>query len=195
MARSGLAGLRARDITSDAGCALGALYTAFADLDALVLEVNAQTLRQLDALMSEAVAKASDSGAAMKILAAAYLDFARAHPFLWQALFQFQPPDGKPLPGWYADDQARLLAQIVKPLSALQPDLDGEALVIRARTLFAAVHGIISISLEERFVGVPIGTLDQEVERFIGQLLAGLERTRGVPLTLEPAPPAARDKK
>jgi AcrR family transcriptional regulator len=178
METSGLTGLRARDITSGAGCALGALYTAFADLDALVLEVNAQTLRQLDAIMSEAVAKVADSGEAMKILAAAYLDFARAHPFLWKALFQFQPPDGKALPDWYADDQARLLAQIVKPLARLQPELQEEALIIRARTLFAAVHGIISISLEERFVGVPISTLDHEVERFIDQLLAGLASQR-----------------
>ena len=189
MERSGLAGLRARDITSDAGCALGALYTAFADLDALVLEVNAQTLRQLDALMSEAVAKAQDSGAAMKALAATYLAFARAHPLLWKALFQFQPPDGKPLPGWYADDQARLLAQIVKPLAQLQPELDDGALIIRARTLFAVVHGIISISLEERFVGVPIVTLDQEVERLIDQLLAGLESQRRAPLMPAPEPP------
>jgi AcrR family transcriptional regulator len=178
METSGLTGLRARDITSGAGCALGALYTAFADLDALVLEVNAQTLRQLDAIMSEAVASIADSGEAMKVLAAAYLDFARAHPLLWKALFQFQPPDGKALPDWYADDQARLLAQIVKPLAQLQPELQEEALIIRARTLFAAVHGIISISLEERFVGVPISTLDHEVERFIDQLLAGLAAQR-----------------
>lgn len=178
MQASGLSGLRARDITSDAGCALGALYTAFADIDALVLEVNAQTLRQLDAEMSEATANLTVSGAAMQALAATYLAFARAHPHLWNALFQFQPQEGKPLPGWYAEDQARLLAQIVKPLARLQPELDQEALIIRARTLFAAVHGIISISLEERFVGVPVSTLDQELQRFVGQLLAGLEAQR-----------------
>ena len=33
---NGLSGLRARDITADAGCALGALYTAFEDIDTLV---------------------------------------------------------------------------------------------------------------------------------------------------------------
>jgi AcrR family transcriptional regulator len=178
MEASGLTGLRARDITSDAGCALGALYTVFPDLDALVLQVNSQTLHELDAVMTAAVSSISDSGKAMKVLAAVYLDFARAHPFLWKALFQFQYPQGKPLPGWYADDQARLLAQIVKPLSRLQPDFDDAALIVRARTLFAAVHGIISISLEERFVGVPISTLDHEVERFIDQLLAGLTSQR-----------------
>jgi AcrR family transcriptional regulator len=172
---SGLSGLRARDITSDAGCALGALYTVFPDLDALVLEINSQTLRELDAMMTGAVFGISDSGHAMQILAATYLDFARARPLLWKALFQFQYPENKSLPAWYADDQARLLAQIVKPLSKLQPEFDEAALIVRARTLFAAVHGIISISLEERFVGVPIGTLDAEVEQFIDQLILGLE--------------------
>lgn len=190
MAESGLSGLRARDITSGAGCALGALYTAFADLDALALEVNAQTLRQLNTEMSEAVANVEDSGAAMQALAATYLAFARAHPHLWNALFQFQPPVGQPLPGWYAEDQSRLLAQIIKPLSQLQPELNAEALVIRARTLFAAVHGIISISLEERFVGVPTSTLDHELERFVGQMLAGLEAQR--PITGDKSAPAQK---
>jgi AcrR family transcriptional regulator len=178
MEASGLTGLRARDITSDAGCALGALYTVFPDLDALVLQVNSQTLHELDAVMTAAVAGISDSGKAMKVLAAVYLDFARVNPFLWKALFQFQYPSDKQLPGWYADDQAKLLAQIVKPLAKLQPEFDEAALIVRARTLFAAVHGIISISLEERFVGVPIGTLDQEVEQFIDQLILGLEKRR-----------------
>ncbi|TIW14977.1 MAG: hypothetical protein E5V70_05110 [Mesorhizobium sp.] len=41
--------MRARDITADAGCALGALYTAFADLDKLILHVNSATLARLGA--------------------------------------------------------------------------------------------------------------------------------------------------
>jgi AcrR family transcriptional regulator len=178
MEKSGLNGLRARDITTDAGCALGALYTVFTDLDALVLEINSQTLRDLDAIMTERVAGVSDSGQAMQVLASTYLAFARARPLLWRALFQFHYPPDKQLPGWYADDQARLLTQIIKPLAKLQPEFDEAALIVRARTLFAAVHGIISISLEERFVGVPIGTLEAEVEQFIDQLILGLEKRR-----------------
>ena len=50
---SGLGGLRARDITADAGCALGALYNAFADLDELVLHVNSITLARLGAALRE----------------------------------------------------------------------------------------------------------------------------------------------
>jgi len=33
----GLAGLKARDISARAGCALGAIYTVFEDLDELIL--------------------------------------------------------------------------------------------------------------------------------------------------------------
>jgi AcrR family transcriptional regulator len=155
-----------------------ALYTVFADLDALILEINSDTLKKLDAEMTKAVEGVSDSREAMQVLASTYLDFARAYHFLWKALFQFQYPPSKQLPVWYAEDQARLLAQIIKPLAKLQPDFDQAALIVRARTLFAAVHGIISISLEERFVGVPIGTLDKEVEQFIDQLILGLEKRK-----------------
>jgi AcrR family transcriptional regulator len=36
----GLGGLKARDVTEKAGCALGALYTAFPDIDHLIMAVN-----------------------------------------------------------------------------------------------------------------------------------------------------------
>ena len=40
IAARGLAGLKARDLAAAAGCALGAIYTAFDDLDELILRVN-----------------------------------------------------------------------------------------------------------------------------------------------------------
>ena len=47
IASQGLAALKAREVTADAGCALGALYTAFDDLDRLILQVNSRTLVRL----------------------------------------------------------------------------------------------------------------------------------------------------
>jgi AcrR family transcriptional regulator len=171
---SGLAGLRARDVTADAGCALGALYTVFEDLDALILEVGSVTLQDLERSLHERMTTVSDSGDRMQMLGAAYLAFARARPKLWRALFEHQWPEGKPLPDWYMERQIGLLRLIAQPLTDLQPDLSQPELMVRARTLFAAVHGIVSISLENRFVGIPVETLDHELERFIGLLLTGL---------------------
>jgi hypothetical protein len=43
-----------------------------------------------------------------------------------------------------------------------------------SRTLFSAVHGIISLGLEERMVAVPPQMLRQQVEQFLDAHLAGL---------------------
>lgn len=174
IAGSGLSELRARDVTADAECALGALYNVFADLDMLILEVNARTLRRLDAEMTKALESADGHAMQMQILAQTYLGFARREPNLWWSLFQFHMNGQKAVPDWFSEEQARLLKQIVRPLAGLQPKLGGEQLIVRARTLFAAVHGIVSISLEKRFVGIPEETLDEELTRFIDLLLAGL---------------------
>src|ERR1700730_2329906 len=48
IAEYGLVALRARDLAAAAGCALGAIYTAFPDLDAIVIAVNMRTLGLLD---------------------------------------------------------------------------------------------------------------------------------------------------
>jgi hypothetical protein len=68
------------------------------------------------------------------------------------------------LPDWAAQDQLRLFRHIAEPLRVIFPDLDTIALTVRARTLFAAVHGIISIGLEERLIAVPIQKLADEIE-------------------------------
>ncbi len=171
----GLEGLRARDITNDAGCALGALYTAFPDLEALIVEINGQTLRDIDQSMQLALENVSDIAGQMQVLAATYLAYARTHEKRWRALFELKVIDSKPVPDWYMADQALLLMRIVGPLRHLQPEFSEEQLMIRARTLFAAVHGIVTISLDRRFVGIKAETLDAELQRFIGLLLDGLK--------------------
>ena len=54
IAEKGLAGIKARDVTGRAGCALGAIYNAVADLDELVQRVNSRTLVRLGAALAPA---------------------------------------------------------------------------------------------------------------------------------------------
>jgi hypothetical protein len=51
--------------------------------------------------------------------------------------------------------------------------LSAEDRAIRARTLFGAVHGVISISLEARFVGLPPERLERELDEFVLTIAAG----------------------
>ena len=164
IATEGLANLRARDVTQDAGCALGGLYTVFADLDELVIHVNSSTLQALEASLQPTERDLEDPVERMRHLARGYLAFAVANRNLWRALFEHQRPT---TPEWHLDEHLFLIGLIAAPLKQLQPALEDEARFIRARTLFGAVHGIISISLEGRFVGLPLDVLEQEVDDFV----------------------------
>jgi AcrR family transcriptional regulator len=173
IAESGLANLRARDVTQDAGCALGGLYTAFRDLDELILHVNSETLGMLEQDLVTELAGEADPAKQLRILAHGYLRFALGQRNLWTALFEHRLPDGVEAPSWHLDKHMFLIQFIARPLAALNPDLAEEDLHIRALTLFSAVHGIISISLEARFVGLPRGRLESELDQFVTLLAAG----------------------
>lgn len=172
---SGLGGLRARDITADAGCALGALYTAFADLDELVLHVNSITLERLGAALRHEAGSALEPRAKLKALAKAYLGFARDNRMLWAALFEHRMTPGVPVPEWHLAEHAVLIQHLVEPLAALRPALDTPELLARARTLFSAVHGIVAISLEDRFIGLAPTDLEAELLNFVDTLVTGLK--------------------
>jgi AcrR family transcriptional regulator len=174
---SGLQGLRARDVTADAGCALGALYNAFADLDDLILHVNSVTLASLGAALDREAARAIDPRAKFKALAKAYLTFARDNRALWTALFEHRLQPGTTAPDWYLQEQAVLIHDLVAPLAELRPELDSSTLLVRARTLFSAVHGIVAISLEDRFIGLAPTDLEDEVLSFVDSMVTGIEKT------------------
>jgi AcrR family transcriptional regulator len=172
----GLKGLRARDVTADAGCALGALYNAFADLDDLIIQVNSATLKRLEASVAQVVAKGTDAGDTLKALALGYLSFARNNYALWRAIFEHRFADNVNAPQWQLAEHEALIDLIAVPLAKLRPDMNEQQLRIRSRTLFAAVHGIVAISLEGRFVGLPGPELEAEVGRFVDVLVAGLKQ-------------------
>lgn len=175
----GVANLRARDVMADAGAALGGLYNAFADLDDVVVHVNSRTLARLRAALDEAVAGEGDPGRALKALALAYLGFAQAHRSLWSALFEYRYASGRPMPDWHLAEQGELLSHIVAPLRELRPDWPEETLALRARTLFGAIHGIVSTSIEGRFVGIVGDRIAIEIGAFVDVIVAGRDAWAG----------------
>lgn len=169
----GVSALRARDVMAEAGAALGGLYNAFADLDDVVLHVNSRTLARLRADLADASAGFEEPGAALRALALAYLDFAQRNRTLWQALFEYRYASGREMPDWHLAEQAELLTHIADPLRALRPDWSPDTLLVRARTLFGAIHGIVSTSMEERFVGLSGESRSLEIGEFVDVIVAG----------------------
>lgn len=173
VAARGLAGLKARDLAASAGCALGAIYTAFDDLDELILRVNARTLARLEKALDAALGDA-EAGQALEALARAYLNFARAEEPSWRALFEHRLPQGTPVPAWYADARNRLFNRLDGPLAQLLPGKDVMARAGLARTLFSAVHGVVALGLEEKIADTPPAVLDAQLETLVRLLAAGL---------------------
>jgi AcrR family transcriptional regulator len=177
IAEKGLLGLKARDVTQRAGCALGAIYNAVADLDELVMRVNSRTLERL----GTALAPASDAGgpeAVTLALADAYAVFALENRRLWSALFEHRLPEGVEMPDWHRQEHEVLIARIVAPLQTLRPDLPKDEIRLRVRTLFGAVHGVVHLALQGRLVGVPEPMLRQELAALVGALVLGAKIAR-----------------
>jgi len=179
----GLAALKARDLAREAGCALGAIYTAFPDLAALVVAVNSRSFRLLDAALREAAEAAMAEGgtpqaAANRVLialAAGYLDFAAGHLARWRALFEFRMPEGQEMPQWHLDEQAALFGHLERPLAVLQPGLSAEDRALLARSLFSAAHGMVLLGLEGKIVSLPLPYLRQQVTTVVAAMGRGLE--------------------
>ncbi|WP_422038369.1 TetR/AcrR family transcriptional regulator [Roseibium sp.] len=168
----GLEAVQIRKIAADAGYSVGSVYKHYEDQDALVTAVDTVTLARIKAAMAAAVEGVSDPLGQLKALARAYLAFAQEHRNLWRTLFALKMAEGVPTPEIHVQELVDLLAFIARPLQQLEAGLDDDALAARTRTCFAALHGLVAISLEDRFVGLTEDTLDKEM-MFLVERLAG----------------------
>ncbi len=172
--RHGLQGLRARDITADANCGLGTIYKCYADLDDLILHVNSLTITDLEKALATARSSADEPVDQLTALASAYFAFARENLNAWSALFDHRMPEGVAIPDWHLREHMALFGHVMMPLAKLDPSLGEDALALRARSIFSAVHGIVALSLEGRFVGVNVEAVEAELTTVVRALAAGL---------------------
>src|SRR3954471_4692839 len=146
VAAKGLAGLKSRELAQKIGVANGAVFNLVADMDELVLRVGSRTLARLDAALTAAEGKAHASPVETLVrIAVAYCDFAAANLDLWRALFEHRMAPDKAVPQWAVEEQMNLFRHIYRPLAELFPTWTTDELAITARSLFASVHGMVSI--------------------------------------------------
>jgi hypothetical protein len=63
---------------------------------------------------------------------------------------------------------------VERPLAAVRPDLEDKQRMLLARTMFSAVHGVVSLSLDAKLPSLPASVLSDQVRRFVGIVAAGL---------------------
>jgi AcrR family transcriptional regulator len=167
----GLKNLRARDLAKDAGCALGAIYNVFGDLNDLVLAVNAGTFKRLGAAVAQSLADAPlDATQQLIVMSHAYHRFAAENFNTWRALFDIERPAGEAAPDWYLQEMGQLFAYIDAPLSVIFPQHTVEDRALLTKALFSSVHGIVLLGLDEASAGVPAAQLDEMISLILGHL-------------------------
>ncbi|MBO0753474.1 MAG: TetR/AcrR family transcriptional regulator [Bradyrhizobiaceae bacterium] len=176
----GLRGLKARALAFKAGCAVGAIYNVVTDLDDLIFAVNSRTLAALERdLVAAGQVAATAQGPSTAVdrlvrLGKAYVTFAAANTLRWRALFEHRPPQGKPLPDRYLEEQRQLFRLVEEPLGELQPHLSGARRALVARSLFSAVHGMVMLGLEEKLQTLPLASLREQVTFIVSTICRGM---------------------
>lgn len=164
IASHGLTALKARDLAAEVGCSVGAIYSAVADLNDLVMAVNGRTFQRLDAAVSASLAGGDlPPRDALVTMSLAYLHFATQNTHSWRALFDLQMSTDGPVPDWYLQELGKLFALIAKPLRQIFPDQTAQQIDLLTRTLFSSVHGIVLLGLEKRISGVPQDQMEQMI--------------------------------
>ncbi|MBB5755022.1 TetR/AcrR family transcriptional regulator [Prosthecomicrobium pneumaticum] len=174
VAEEGLRGLTVRRVAERIGYAPGTLYNLFANLDELVLRLNAETLdRMAEALAAAAACPPMERAAA---LVEAYFDRIEAEPFAWGVLFEHRLPAGTALPDWYG---ARLDRLIGIAVAALEPLMTAWPVLERRRAIvamWAGLHGISTLA-----VGSKLALVGPGDPRALGRLLVSRVIAAGPP--------------
>ncbi|QAU50402.1 TetR/AcrR family transcriptional regulator [Bradyrhizobium guangzhouense] len=172
IASKGLRSLKVRDVADAAGCSVGSVYNEFGDFDGVILTVNRETVQALTAQLR--AVPAEDPVRQLYGLAETYLDFFAENANLLRSLFEHRMEDDRPYPDDILQMVMDAFALMHPPLVRVLPDADDVKIALLSRTLFSAVHGIISLGLEERMVAVPPQMLRQQVTQFLDAHLLGL---------------------
>ena len=171
----GLAGLKTRELAREIGCANGAVYNLVDDMDELILRVGSRTLARLDASLTEAESTGPAlPGETLIRIALAYCDFAAENFELWRALFEHRMAPGKPMPEWAVDEQTDLFRHIHRPLATLFPKRTAVELSEMGRSMFSAVHGMVTLGLEQKLIAMPVDALRKEIAMIVKAMVNGL---------------------
>ena len=146
----GPGGVTARRIADDMGYTPGTLYQHFANLNDIFLHVNAANLGQLERQIAAAGESGSTPVERILEMAYTYLGYAQSHPHRFALMFTSHVPHGEDAPEHIQVRVDSLFALVTRQLGLIWPDRTPEMLALTARTLWSAVHGVVSLSVRDQ---------------------------------------------
>ena len=170
----GLQYLTARHLAKAIGYTPGTIYNFYRAMDALVAEVNYDTLGRLEQACRAAMENRPQHGLArVKALAYAYVDFSRENIHAWETLFSGARMDTKSnrMPKPYQQKVSALFRLIEDTLcDCLRlPQTEAQR---DARLLWASLHGITVLTLDGRLKWAGVDKSHPIIDRLLEKYFA-----------------------
>lgn len=144
----GVEGLSARAIAREIGYTAASIYNVFESMSDILMEVNRETLSELDA-MFEALPSDGSPKDRLEAICLAYVSFMRRNPARWSALFGGQR-ERDAFPEWYVGAIDQLMNRLAALLTDHAPGLAPVAALRAAELLFITIHGLVSLDVGRR---------------------------------------------
>lgn len=180
--QDGLEGLSAREIAKRVGYSPGTLYNVFENLDDLLLIIEARLLDELAGRLAGTDASGTP-GDRLRRLVGAYFVFTQERPKLWNLLNEHRMPAGREVPEWYQAKVEKLLMPLEEALAPLLVGSDPGSKKRHARTLWASVHGMTSLSTADKLSHVTAHAGRSLVDGLVSTYLDGLQSRCPEPAT------------
>ncbi|MBF0195916.1 MAG: TetR/AcrR family transcriptional regulator [Magnetococcales bacterium] len=172
----GVAALTARSIASAIGYSPGTLYNIFANIDEIILHLNARTMDDLQHKLLHAVQQSSSDRAKLDKMITAYIKYNKTSRQRWNLLFEHRLPQEQTLPEWYQEQHDELLDLIATTIRTLLPDCGEKEIKHSARVLWSGLYGICSIVQANTISGVSAKSVDEMARSLVYNYISGLKR-------------------
>ncbi|ELR63710.1 Homeodomain-like protein [Photobacterium marinum] len=148
--------LSLRKVAGMIGYVPSTLVNVFGNYNLLLLHAVAQTLDELFAEAEEQMKDVTSPEDALRKLAYCYLNFAAAHPYRWQLIFQ-HTMQGEELPEWQSDRIDNMTGMLEALIRDITPEKTDAEVLEASRVLWAGVHGITLLSVDDKlFTSTPV---------------------------------------
>jgi len=159
----GLSGLSARKVARMIGYSPGTIYNVFANLDALLFEVEVRVLADIRQRLEAAVTDGPGDDA-LRRLVAAYTGYAEQYPLCWSLLFEHRTGREVPVPAEFTEHVGAIVGMFER-VYRTRAEAPGAG-----RRAFAALNGLILLTISPKFELVPNPDLDLEARALSTQL-------------------------
>jgi AcrR family transcriptional regulator len=164
----GLNSVTARYLSGEAGCALGAIYNMFDDMNELFMAVNLRSFTALGAQVKSGLAPLDNPTPhdELNAMAQQYISYAMENTRHWLAMFEIEMTADSNAPVHYQQALDSLLQIIAASMARVYPEKSDEQVAMITRTVFSSIHGIVLLGVQRRLSGVPEEEL-REMVRFL----------------------------